>query len=115
VSPQSILCATADPIFRVTFLQLACLLPIFNWPGLRSASNNISQAPVAIKYTSHIRSALALLPLFSLLITLYRHPRAPPQPFEAGPRIINAGIWTVHFGIDNEGHDSQKGIMNLIR
>ena len=52
-------------------------------------------------WLSHIRSTLARLPLFSLFITLYRLLRAPPRPFKPGPRIINAGIWTVHFGIDN--------------
>ena len=72
------------------------------------------QAPLATKYKSHIRSTLTLLPLFSLFITLYRLPCAPPQLFKLGPRIINAGIWTVHFGIDNDSHDSQKGVMNLI-
>jgi hypothetical protein len=42
-------------------------------------------------------------------------PRAPPTPFKPGPRILTSGIWTVHFGIDNEGHDSQQGMMSLIR
>ncbi|THH00526.1 hypothetical protein EW145_g7066 [Phellinidium pouzarii] len=32
-----------------------------------------------------------------------------------GPRIIRAGIWTVHFGIDNEGRDSQRAMSTLIK
>ena len=99
----------------MTFLQLACLLPAFSWPGLPSTSSNLLQSSLAVKYKSQIRTALALLPLLSLLTTLYRLPRAPPQPFKPGPMIINAGIWTVHFGIDNEGRDSQKGMMKLIQ
>lgn len=29
--------------------------------------------------------------------------------------MFNAGIWTVHFGIDNVGHDSQRRIRDVIR
>lgn len=28
---------------------------------------------------------------------------------------MRAGIWAVHFGIDNEGHDSQKGMLRVIK
>lgn len=53
--------------------------------------------------------------VISGVVTVYRLPSSPPQPFKPGPRIIRAGIWTVHFGFDNEGHDSQRGIRNLVR
>lgn len=38
-----------------------------------------------------------------------------PLPYKSGSRILNAGIWTVHFGIDNKGRDSQKGMTTLIK
>jgi hypothetical protein len=53
--------------------------------------------------------------VLSGIVTVYRLPSSPPQSFKPGPRIIQAGIWTVHFGFDNEGHDSQRGIRNLVR
>jgi len=51
----------------------------------------------------------------SVLGTLYRWPSSHPQPFRPGPRLFNAGIWTLHFGIDNMGRDSQRGVTDLIR
>lgn len=53
--------------------------------------------------------------VLSGVVTVYRLPSSPPRPFKPGPRIVQAGIWTVHFGFDNEGHDSQRGIRNLLR
>lgn len=55
-----------------------------------------------------------MLSVLSVLGTLYRWPSAPPRPFVPGPRILNAGIWTLHFGIDNEGRDSQRGVKTVI-
>lgn len=100
----------------VTIIQVACLLPAFNMPFVPSSARAQSTLrSQTTKYKFHIGALLSTLTLLSLLSTLYRLPQAPPQPFKPGPRIINTGIWTVHFGIDNEGHDSQQGIMNLIR
>ncbi|KAJ3507077.1 hypothetical protein NLJ89_g6510 [Agrocybe chaxingu] len=101
----------------VTIVQMACLLPAFNLGIFSTGITTPSLAPLTTKFRSHIMAVLSAISLFSLLTTVYRVPRTLPQPFKAaatGPRIINTGIWTVHFGIDNEGHDSQRGIMKLI-
>ncbi|KDR76390.1 hypothetical protein GALMADRAFT_226084 [Galerina marginata CBS 339.88] len=103
----------------VTFLQMMCLLPAFkvNWKSDNPSNTNATN----YKYKSLMRLTIALVSALSLLTTFHRLPRGAPQPFkanvfsESGKSLFNAGIWTVHFGIDNEGHDSQRGIMNLIR
>ncbi|KAL1674263.1 Frag1/DRAM/Sfk1 family-domain-containing protein [Schizophyllum commune] len=56
---------------------------------------------------------LALLCILGLVTSLYRQPTAAPRPYNAGPRIVTAGIWTVHFGFDNAGRDSQRLIAQL--
>lgn len=38
-----------------------------------------------------------------------------PAPAHARARILNAGIWAVHFGIDNAGRDSQRNMRDLFR
>ncbi|KAF9007648.1 Frag1/DRAM/Sfk1 family-domain-containing protein [Cyathus striatus] len=50
-----------------------------------------------------------------LLVSVYRLPSTAPKPYKPGPRVINAGIWTIHFGFDNIGHDSQRGVRNLVK
>jgi len=97
-------------------ISTVALLPAFNLPFLpTTSSSTVSQSPVAPAYKPHTRILLTVITLASLLTTLYRLPRASPSPFNPGPRIINSGIWTIHFGIDNDGHDSQQGMMNLIK
>lgn len=103
-------------ICRMLIISLVALLPAFDLSFLPSSSSSIwPRSPVALNYKSHISLTLTTITFASLLTTLYRLPRATPTPFKPGPRIVTSGIWTIHFGIDNEGHDSQQGMMNLIR
>ena len=62
-----------------------------------------------------IRTLTALLSVLSVLVTLYRLPISPPNPYHAGDRILTAGIWTLHFGLDNKGRDSQRRVRDLIQ
>jgi hypothetical protein len=98
--------------FSVLFTQMACLALAFDWPKMK-------KRPVCLHLPGSTRSfvcaLLALLSVSSPLVTLYRWPTSPPQPYHPGPRILTAGIWTVHFGMDNEGRDSQRRIRDLVR
>lgn len=96
----------------VVFAQVAGLALAFEWPRVGGGRVAYSlTGPVA----SYSKTLIAFVSVLSVLGTLYRAPSAPPQPYKPGPRIFNAGIWTVHFGIDNMGRDSQRGIADLIR
>jgi len=95
---------------RVLFAQVVLFFPFFS-----SATNDKPSAPISRTKASYVYILLALVSVFSGLVTLFRFPPSGLQPFKQGPRIIQAGIWTVHFGFDNEGHDSQRGIRNLVR
>lgn len=88
-------------------------MPAFKW------SNNADSLPTKLVLGPRIRSyCLSILYSASIasgLVTMYRAPTNVPQPFRPGPRIIRAGIWTVHFGMDNEGRDSQRAMRDLIQ
>jgi hypothetical protein len=58
---------------------------------------------------------LASISITAFLVTLYRLPNEFSRPFKPGPRMLTAGIWTLHFGFDNEGRDSQRGVRDLIK
>ena len=70
--------------------------------------------PLARRY---IRASLALIAVAALTGPLRKSspPTPAPAPAHARAGILNAGIWTVHFGIDNEGRDSQRGMRDLFR
>lgn len=59
--------------------------------------------------------AIVYMLALTAAISVYRAPLDTPRPYRPGPRIIRAGIWTVHFGMNNEGRDSQRGMRELIR
>ena len=94
--------------------QLTLLAPSFNWRSL-CASSAAPLQPIPQLARRYIRSTLALIAVVALLAPLRKSPPpAPaPAPAHARARIFNAGIWTVHFGIDNAGRDSQRRMRDL--
>ncbi|KAJ7650428.1 Frag1/DRAM/Sfk1 family-domain-containing protein [Roridomyces roridus] len=95
----------------VMILQMASLLPAFHWKYTPLPERKYNVPSVL---TSYSRAALACFSIASLLVTLYRTPAGFPQPFKPGPRIMTVGIWTIHFGFDNEGRDSQRLIRDVL-
>ena len=104
---------------RVLAAQLALLAPFFNWRSSFSVSSPsaVPLSPIPQPARRYIRSTLALIAIAALIGPLRRSaPPAPtPAPAHARARILNAGIWTVHFGIDNAGLDSQRAMRDLFR
>ena len=97
--------------------QLALLAPVFNWRSLSISSPAPPLLPIPRLTRRYIRAALALVAVVALIGPLRRSAPATPAPASAHARarILNAGIWTVHFGIDNKGRDSQRGMRDLFR
>ncbi|KAF7327595.1 Calcofluor white hypersensitive protein [Mycena kentingensis (nom. inval.)] len=96
----------------VLALQMACLAPAFEWPGFRHRPSTAGRKTANLSYS---RICLAIFSLTSFLVSTYRTPSGSPQPFKPGPRMFNAGIWTVHFGMDNTGRDSQRLVRDVVR
>ncbi|PIL29869.1 hypothetical protein GSI_08076 [Ganoderma sinense ZZ0214-1] len=92
--------------------QFACIALAFRWPTFNTRSLSLT-LPKRAQYT--VQYALAVFSALSLLATLYHTPIVVPKPHRPGPRIVRAGIWTVHFGIDNRGRDSQRLMRDLIK
>ncbi|KAI0073679.1 hypothetical protein K474DRAFT_1666315 [Panus rudis PR-1116 ss-1] len=97
----------------VLAVQLLTLAPTFRWPSTSPPSLPSLTIPPTIY--SYFRNTLAISTVLSLLVTMYRWPTKIPQPHRPGPRIFRTGIWTVHFGIDDEGRDSQRRMRDLVR
>ena len=93
--------------------QIILLAPAFNWQGRDYVGSSFSKiSPLVAQYSF---ASLSLMAVASGLVTMYRTLANAPQPYRPGPRIVRAGIWTVHFGMDNQGRDSQRAMRDLIR
>lgn len=91
---------------------MICLGLAFDWPRMKKKQ---IPANISVVAGSFSRILLALICISSVLVSLYRWPSTSPRPHHPGARIVTAGIWTLHFGIDNEGRDSQRRVRDLIR
>ncbi|KAK0235644.1 Frag1/DRAM/Sfk1 family-domain-containing protein [Armillaria nabsnona] len=93
----------------VLIAQMTCLSLAFVQP------NGIPRPVVSASARTCAFLLLGCISTLSVLATLYRMPSSAIQPWRAGPRVLRAGIWTLHFGIDNAGRDSQRRVRDVIR
>ncbi|KAK7033044.1 protein cwh43 [Favolaschia claudopus] len=101
--------------FVVLVAQMACLSLAFRWPGLKLSCSAESKNTLSSNFVSYSRGAIACFAFFSFAASVYRISSRFPQCFKPGPRILTAGIWTIHFGLDNQGRDSQRLVRNVVR
>ena len=101
---------------RVLTAQLTLLAPSFNWRSL-SVPSTAPLTPIPHLARRYIRTTLALIAVVALIGPLSKSakPAPTPVPAHSRARIVNAGIWAVHFGIDNAGRDSQRSMRDLFR
>lgn len=76
---------------------------------------SIQQTQVTKKFIGNI----SLFALVGLLLTgafTYNNkPTGTPTPYHPDSKLITAGIWTIHFGLDNDLWASEDRMINLIK
>ncbi|TVY71446.1 Protein cwh43 [Lachnellula suecica] len=58
---------------------------------------------------------LGAIQLFSVAIAYLRFPTNDYVPYHKDDKILTAGIWTIHFSLDNEGYSSEYRMRDLIK
>jgi hypothetical protein len=101
--------------------QMLLLAPSFSWRGaLKSAAAAAGPTlphltPLPARTRAHTHALLALVVSATFLAPLAHTPVAPRTPHtHARSRLFRAGIWTVHFGLDDTGRDSQRAMRDLV-
>ncbi|KDN50669.1 hypothetical protein RSAG8_01167, partial [Rhizoctonia solani AG-8 WAC10335] len=111
-----------DIVLTAEILAIGC--GVLNWgkrtiavAEAQSQSQSTDTPPISTfaKLKSRTQATLGLVMVLAMSVVLYRTPQSPPVPHHSGDRLITAGIWTMHFGQDNEGRDSQRRMRDLIR
>ncbi|KAG0370931.1 Frag1/DRAM/Sfk1 family protein [Gamsiella multidivaricata] len=97
-------------------MQICLLLGIFNsnsaaW-SVVSEVRARSAFSVARLYT---KLSLVGLVIASVGICYRRMPKSAPQPYHPEHKLITAGIWTIHFAIDNDMYSSEIRMRDAIR
>ncbi|KAI9843083.1 MAG: hypothetical protein M1837_006628 [Sclerophora amabilis] len=77
----------------------------------RGKSSNFS----ARRSRSYYLYVLVALQLLSMSIAYLRFPPYDFQPYHADEKIVTAGIWTVHFSLDNDMWSSERRMRDVIK
>ncbi|CAG8629980.1 7081_t:CDS:2 [Acaulospora morrowiae] len=87
--------------------------------GVRDASANDSVKNVQLNnlhiHRSLTRGGLGIMILVAFLVAFSRISYDPPVPYHPEQKLITAGIWTIHFGLDNDMWASEIRMRDLIK
>ncbi|KAI9731969.1 MAG: hypothetical protein M1834_004420 [Cirrosporium novae-zelandiae] len=71
--------------------------------------------PIARKQRSYYFYFLVALQLWSASIAYLRFPTFDYTPYHKDEKVVTAGIWTVHFSLDNDMYTSETRMRDLIK
>nr|POE48651.1 protein cwh43 [Quercus suber] len=108
-----------DWIMITTMLLLGCgvfsALQNSERVSLKKTSYRPALNPAARKQRSYYIYILFALQLLSASVAYLRFPSYDYQPYHKEDNVITAGIWTIHFSIDNDMWTSERRMESLIR
>jgi hypothetical protein len=106
-----------DWVMATTMLLIGC--GVFNSlqddTPKRQKSMKPPANPAARKQRSYYIYVLLALQLISVAVAYLRFPSYDYAPYRPETKSINAGIWTIHFSIDNDMWSSEKRMESLLR
>lgn len=85
---------------------------IFNY---RLRSTAIGANKTTSKLFKQVMTVLTVIVAFSTTVFIKRYPTVPHKPFNEDSKSFTAGIWCVHFGLDNDMWASETRMANLLR
>ncbi|KKA23469.1 Integral plasma membrane protein [Rasamsonia emersonii CBS 393.64] len=71
--------------------------------------------PHGRKQRSYYIYVLAVLQLLSVAVAYLRFPTNDYTPYHKDDKVVTAGIWTIHFALDNDMWSSERRMFNLIK
>ncbi|BCR85460.1 putative integral plasma membrane protein [Aspergillus chevalieri] len=79
-----------------------------------SGPKNKPISPNGRRQRSYYIYVLAALQLLSIAVAYLRFPTNDYVPYHKDDKVVTAGIWTVHFGLDNDMWSSEKRMQSVI-
>lgn len=81
----------------------------------KSSKSRIHDSPSRSRFRSYAVYSLIGLELFAASIAYIRFPSLDYQPYHKDKKIVTAGIWTVHFALDNDMWSSERRMRDVIK
>ncbi|KFX86338.1 hypothetical protein V490_09118, partial [Pseudogymnoascus sp. VKM F-3557] len=99
-----------DWVMSTTMIFIGCGVFTISTPTAAK-----SYTPPLPKQRTHTLSLLVVLQLGAICVAYIRFPTFDYTPYHAPSKLITAGIWTVHFSLDNDMWSSEYRMRDALR
>ena len=82
---------------------------------LKNGKNRRQSSPIAARNWPYYLWSLMTIQLLAVGVAYMRFPAYNYTPYHPEENVITAGIWTIHFSLDNDMWSSERRIRDLIR
>lgn len=99
------------------FQQLFIGLGVYSHSKIRISSHSIGTTSMNLlkSITKQVGTALIVLLIITGSVSFKRFHRDAPVPYNSEAHVLTAGIWTVHFGLDNDMWASEGRMRDVIQ
>ncbi|KAJ3560934.1 hypothetical protein NPX13_g9132 [Xylaria arbuscula] len=88
---------------------------VFNITTRNARSHKIQSPSTRYRHRKYSILALGIINIFFLMTAYARFPTYDYRPYHEESKVLTAGIWTIHFSLDNDMWSSEYRIRDLIR
>jgi hypothetical protein len=88
---------------------------VFDLTSQNARSRNSQRPAAQFRHRKYYAVALGMINIFFLATAYMRFPTNNYRPYHEGSRVMTAGIWTIHFSLDNDMWSSECRIRDLIK
>lgn len=83
--------------------------------GLIKFDNLTLFSSVTSSFLKKVKTMVVLIMILTATFTYQIRPTIVPEPYHPEANLITSGIWTIHFGFDNDLWASEDRMINLIK
>ncbi|KAI1385996.1 Frag1/DRAM/Sfk1 family-domain-containing protein [Hypoxylon trugodes] len=99
----------------MTTMMLLIGAGVFNLTSINSQRQQPHARPARAQHRKYHTLALGIINLFFIASAYRRFPTYDYKPYHEESRLITAGIWTIHFSLDNDMWSSEYRMRDLIK
>ncbi|KAI0401891.1 Frag1/DRAM/Sfk1 family protein [Xylaria palmicola] len=88
---------------------------VFNLTSRNARSPIYQQSAPQVRHRKYYTLALGAINIFFLATAYMRFPTNDYTPYHGESRVMTAGIWTIHFSLDNDMWSSEYRMRDLIK
>ena len=90
---------------------------MYNTPTVtgQARSRQKARKNMPARFRSYYLYVLVILELLAISVSYLRFPTNDYMPYHKDEKVMTAGIWTIHFSLDNDMWSSERRIRDLIK